>query len=399
MDRGNSKLRGLDQNLGPILLRLIQFFRWSAAILTLGQTSGKKRPLAPHRIGIIKAAALGDTILVSAIISDLRKAFPSSEIFLFVGETNAALARLLAEVDKVQVLPLRQPLGAVKMLREARVDWMIDTDSWPRLPALWTALSKAKWTIGFKTAGQKRHYAFDQVVEHDPHLHELENLRALIRAMYVPAGSPPQDLPGLTVQALKRPGLQDFMDWKTDDLIVALHLWPGGTRSEVKEWPAKNWLNLMAEIAMDQRWKFVLTGGPDDHARNTDFLDLWPPEQRERCFNGAGLKLEETVALLRETEALISVNTGILHLAAAIGKPVLGLHGPTNPKRWGPVGEKHISVLSSHKQAAVLNLGFEYPNDAERIMPALRVGQVLTGWNALVEKNQLGWRKPIGVHL
>lgn len=341
--------------------------------------------MPPRTIGVIKAAALGDTILLSAVLTDLKAAFPEARLVLFAGSTNAGLAREFAGVDQVIELPLRRPWAAVAKLRAARCDWMIDADAWPRISALWAVLSGARWVIGFRTAGQKRHYAFDQFVDHDPGVHELANYRHLLRALNVKVGAPPQNprrwLAGTELPAEFRARRSPF--------AVVLHFWPGGTKSAMKEWPAEFWTELMARIARDPRWMFVLSGGPADRPRIDAFLAALPAALRERVYHGGGLSLNASLAVLGEAQALISVNTGILHLGAAMEVPVLGLHGATNPRRWGPVGDKHVSVLSAHPAAACLNLGFEYPAGDPPIMAGLTVDAAFAGWRELVRKNDL----------
>ncbi|MBX3017393.1 MAG: glycosyltransferase family 9 protein [Bdellovibrionaceae bacterium] len=381
MDRGNPLLRTLDQGLGPWLLRVVALWRLLFA-------RGRRRPAAPRVIGVIKAAALGDTILLSAVLSDLKAAWPEARVILFAGSTNAGLAREFAGIEVVE-LPLRRPWVAVSLLRNARYDWMIDADAWPRISALWAVLSGARWVIGFRTSGQRRHFAFDQFIDHDPSLHEIANYRNLLRAMDVRTGAPPQN----PRQWIGTELPADFSEMRARfPRVVALHFWPGGTKSAMKEWPFDSWRSFMERVARDARWMFVLSGAKADRPRIEEFLATLPTELRARVYDGGGLNLNTSLAVLAAADALVSVNTGILHLGAAMGVPVLGLHGATNPRRWGPVGDKHISVVSSHPAAGCLNLGFEYPAGDPPIMAGLSVDVVYAGWRNLVMKNSLDFR-------
>jgi heptosyltransferase-3 len=385
LDRGNAILRTLDQGLGPWLLRGI------GAVHRLLFWRRRRRPIHPHAIGVIKAAALGDTILLSAILSDLKKAFPTSRVILFVGSSNAFLARDLKDIDKVVQLPLRNPWVALRLLRREKLDWMIDADSWPRISALWACLAGAKWVLGFRTGQQQRHFAFDQYIQHDGELHELSNYRNLLRALDVPVGSLPQD-PRLWLAS--RPGGLNAAPNPEIALspTVFFHPWPGGTKSELKEWPLDFWAELAARILADPAWRILLSGAAADCAKNEKLLAVLPVALRGRVHNAAEKALDVSLANLAFAKALVSVNTGILHLGAALRIPVLGLHGATNPKRWGPVGEGHESVVSAHPQAACLNLGFEYPAGDPDIMRELSVDRVMQGWRGLVRKNDLQWK-------
>src|SRR5689334_15262598 len=96
-DRGNRILRLLDRALGiPIVFAL-----------GLLQVRARQFPARIDSIGILETAAIGDTVLLSAVLSDLRDAFPGAHIVLFAGDSNVEVARLLSGVDSVVRLPVR----------------------------------------------------------------------------------------------------------------------------------------------------------------------------------------------------------------------------------------------------------------------------------------------------
>lgn len=389
MERGNSWLRFFDERIGPRILFFLSFFCRHKL-----PPSPSPRPL---KIGVIKAAALGDTILLSSILTDLHRTLPCPEVILFVGGSNIGLARELAGIVKVIQLPLKNPLAAILRIRREGLDYLVDSDSWPRISALWAALGGARWTIGFQTDGQNRHYCFDEKVYHDPSIHEIDNYRKLILRFCPHPNSPPQD-PFQDFIHLRDEKVREKLDGQIDSRFrlpraptVALHLWPGGTHSEFKEWPNENWIKLLNRLSRDSRYQFILTGASNDKRKIESFMNLLPKQIRDRVIDVSGGSLLESMCLLKRCVALVSVNTGILHLGAAMNVPVLGLHGPTNPRRWGPVGECHISVLSRHVHGGVLNLGFEYPQDASEIMAQLTVDDVFSGWLELVGKNKTDW--------
>lgn len=93
--------------------------------------------------------------------------------------------------------------------------------------------------------------------------------------------------------------------------------------------------------------------------------------------------LVELAAMFERAAAVVSVNTGVMHLASLAGAPTAGLHGATNPLRWGPVGEKAVSILPRSGRMAYLNLGFEYPPHVENAMANLVVEDVIEALNRL----------------
>ena len=75
---------------------------------------------------------------------------------------------------------------------------------------------------------------------------------------------------------------------------------------------------------------------------------------------------------------MVSVNTGIMHLAAATGAPTISLNGPTDPARWGPVGERAVSVDSCLEGCGYLYYGWEYKGRRTDCMDGIEFERVLS---------------------
>ena len=81
----------------------------------------------------------------------------------------------------------------------------------------------------------------------------------------------------------------------------------------------------------------------------------------------------EVAAILLRARALISVNTGIMHLRAILGTPTISINGPTSADRWDPVGERVSNVCLSDGGGGFLDLGFEYRGRHEDVMSKISV--------------------------
>jgi heptosyltransferase-3 len=68
---------------------------------------------------------------------------------------------------------------------------------------------------------------------------------------------------------------------------------------------------------------------------------------------------------------MVSVNTGIMHLAAAMNVPLVALHGPTSARRWGPLGPHTVALESPCQGCGYLDLGFEYKRQPRDCMNAI----------------------------
>jgi ADP-heptose:LPS heptosyltransferase len=279
---------------------------------------------------------------------------------------------MLEDVNRVVKLPILNPVAAMRVIRSIDVDVMVDFGQWSRMDALLSFLSKSRFTIGFRTSGQRRHYGYDLAVDHSSNVHELDNFRSLVH----PLGAHAQNIPFLRVPE-KAPALARE--------YLAFHLWPGGRRRQLKEWPTNGWLRLVEEFASPEMG-VVLTGSRSDRRRNDDFIASVVPRARAFVLNAAGSSLQRTAAILAGASLVVSVDTGLMHIAAALGVPLVALHGPSSPKRWGPIGQTAIVVESPTAGCGYISLGWESMPNPPACMEGIRFEMVRDACLATLEK-------------
>ena len=361
-ERGNGFLRTADRLVGIPAIWVIGVVR---------RLTGMRRrsiPANPRVIGLLKASGIGDAVILSGVLRDLRLHFPRARLVLFSGASNYAFARLL-DADAVIPLPVRSPLEALRLVRSERPDVMIDFGMWPRFEAIVASLSGARWVVGVKTPRQHRHFAYDTVIEHTSD-HEIWNYRNLVAPFGVVSRSEPTIRTGVdSISPLGK-------------AYVILHLWPGGSNAAERSWPTDRWLDVAKALAARGN-AIVLSGGPDDVERVRELIDAWKHSSLD-VSSIAGLKAEATIIWLRHARSVISVNTGLLHLAAAVDTPTVAINGPTSGKRWGPLGRYTRCVSSPMVPNGYLNLGWERDDRYKRCMEAITVDSVLAAWNDLI---------------
>jgi len=357
--RGNPALHFLDRYAGI------------PAVALLGALRRRREfPTSIDSVGLLKSAAIGDTVLMSAAIADLRRAFPHAVLILFSGESNYEIACMLEGLTKVLRMPIGNPLAALRVVRSVSVDVMLDFGQWSRADALLSLASKTAFTVGFRTTAQYRHRGYDIAIEHSSESHELENYRALVRTLGVEAGSLPH------LKAIEPNPLAERS-------YAVCHLWPAGTARHLKEWPLRNWRQLLGELRR-RGLGVVLTGSLADRNRNEELIAGLPADVLHDVHNTAGLDLAKTAAVLAGARLVVSVDTGIMHMAAALGSSVVGLHGPTSSRRWGPVGEKCTAVDSTSNGCGYLNLGWDHPKNPPACMEGIRLESVVNACDALL---------------
>ncbi len=366
--RSGRLAKRLDWYLGIPLVFLLGMFRRK-----------QRRPDAVRRIGVLKTAGIGDAVLLTGPLQDLRKKFPRVELCLFLGEENYHVASLIPEGIEVIKLPVKRPFTSARMIRQFDFDVFMDFGPWPRINAIYTGLARSRYKMGFMTRGQYRHYIYDETVRHSFDVHEIENYRNIVRLLGADAASAPElhlptgALPGIPPVDLKR--------------SIVFHPWPGGSARVQKMWPEARWIELGC-ILKDQDLEVLITGGGADCEASADLVRKLRSQGCSARNLAGELSLAETASVLRNARAVVSVDTGIMHVASALGSRVVALHGPTLPTRWGATGPLTIPVISNVEGCGYINLGFEVPRDPPPCMEDITVAAVYETLRKLIDRGR-----------
>lgn len=123
--------------------------------------------------------------------------------------------------------------------------------------------------------------------------------------------------------------------------LIAIH---PGSGSRQKCWPVERFAGLMSRLSRDVNAQFLVTSGPAD--------DRIIEELRQKTNNSFitanQLPLPHLAAILAKCHLFIGNDSGVTHLSAAVGTPTIALFGPTDPRIWGPRGEKVTILYKKH---------------------------------------------------
>ena len=148
---------------------------------------------------------------------------------------------------------------------------------------------------------------------------------------------------GDPVARLELPGLAKRENW------LALH---PGSGSEGKNWPEQNWRKLVAHLLDHSPLNLLLVGG---EAEGAQLQRLAKDLLAERVQVAQHVPLHELAPRLAKCSGYVGHDSGVTHLASALGLPTLVLWGKSDEKIWRPLGEK-VRVLNQHSDLAELTL-------------------------------------------
>ncbi|MBL0176957.1 MAG: glycosyltransferase family 9 protein [Ignavibacteria bacterium] len=331
-------------------------------------------PRPPRRILVIKLRAIGDVLLSTIVLNNLRAAWPDADIdFLTetpsrdVVEGHPSGARVIVFHPKKD-----NPLLFFWRLRRARYDLVIDLFCNPRSAQMAFA-TRARTRIGYPFRGRAWAYTTHVATRAD-RVHNTEfNLDAIARAGI---GIVDRSVV-LTIPAEAAEWAERFLAPLRADgrLLVALNA--SGT------WPTKRWgLEHFAELAdrlhAEHNVMPLLLWGPGEE----DDVQEIRSRMRGEAVIPPRTSIKQLGALLAGCDAMITNDTGPMHIGAAVGLQVLGIFGPTNPYLQGPFNERSAWVRLDGLECLACNLtACPIGNVCMRDLP---VDTVLSAFTALV---------------
>lgn len=297
------------------------------------------------KILLLRLSALGDVIHTLQAVSDLRASLPEARIAWVVEQAYAGLVEAVAPVDRVIPVRMkrwrknllaretRESVGALRRsLREAAGGGIsIDGQGLLKSGAL-ARLSGATLRFGFdrQSIREKAALAFiNRPIAIPWGLHVVEINRALIRGVVAALGRTPLEGP--------EPDLRRFAAEPDGELRALMSgtpvaLLPGAGRAD-KQWNIDRFQGLARHIANEYRAPVTVLWGPGEDELARAIAAGSPAVAAPRTDLGA------LTWALSQARVVVAGDTGPLHLAAALGTPVVGLYGPTDPARNGPWGQ------------------------------------------------------------
>ena len=286
------------------------------------------------QILLLMRLPLGDTLFATPTIRALRQRYPAALLTALVSSNNAPLLSHNPDLDDAIVLPFRADRGrgnllaTLRLLRRRRYDvaLCLGTPALGWLPVVcgipeqeFLDFAPLWWLFPHDYTDWNRQHAVDLTATVARHLdigpveHQLVvNLtpderaaaRALLRRLHLEHTAP----------------------------LVAIH--PGsGAAPGQKRWPLWRFAEVATALAHGYGARIIVLGGPSEVDLGEHLAGMIGPAAT--CLSGQ-LDLRETLSLLGVCDLFVGNDSGPLHMATAVGTPVVGIYGPTDPVTFGP---------------------------------------------------------------
>jgi ADP-heptose:LPS heptosyltransferase len=301
--------------------------------MTTGTLDGVRHVLA------ISAQGIGNTVLALPALADLKAAAPGARVTLLVRDAaQAALFALAEPVDRALAVPSWTGLPRLRRDLGPRPDLTLVMFPHGRASAWLSLLLGGRRRTGHVDDGLHRagRRLYHHPVPVDRSLHDARQNRALVAAHGIPTGEGARcrfRLPGgLAADIRDRLGVGDGP-------LVAIH---PGCHSDFpeKRWPAARFGETAARLAAETGTRAVALGGPGEEGLIAEV----GATAAGAAVSGAGLTLIESAALLATCRLFVGNDSGMMNLAVALGVPTVGIFGPSEEVRTGPLGERSRTV-------------------------------------------------------
>ncbi len=304
----------------------------------------------PQRILAIKLYGLGNITMLLPAMAALRQGLPGAEIDFLTLRENRTLLERAGVVDHaigVSAEGYGRLIGslwqAFRTIRRRRYDLVIDFEQFVKLSAIIAYLSGAPERIGFNTDGQRRGWLFTIRVVYTDSEHMRNIFMRLLRPLgvYLRPETPP--LPIEPQEAARAEAILAQHGVAPDHFpLVGVHVGSGPNFYEVplKRWPTRSFARLCDALIKRHGASIVFTGkGNGERALIRETMALMQHPAIDTCDQ---LSVGELLGLLRACHLVVSNDTSVMHLAAALKRPLAALFGPTNPLQYGPGNDEDL---------------------------------------------------------
>lgn len=325
----------------------------------------------PKKILVVRLWTIGESILIMPMIRLLKEKYPDARIDVLV-----ARSREIFEMNKdVNIVKF----GFMNLFRFREYDLAIDTEPFLNLSAI-MSFYMAKRRIGFSHGARAQLYT--DVVDFNDQQHEVKTFVDLIRVLR--DFEYPKRLVKLEVEADEKRIAEKYLrdhGIKGDYIGIA----PGVAESaKIRMWPVKKWAKLCDEILEKHNIKIVFFGSSNDRVLIRKIRDLM--FHRKKTVNSAGfISLQQVTWAIQNSKVFISVDSGLLHLAAAQNVRTVGLFGPNTPVRFAPYGMGNRYVYHPSKPIINVHKGEVPDKDPGNTMDKITVKEVLDVFESVFE--------------
>jgi len=307
----------------------------------------------PKRILIVKLWGIGSIILASPTFKLIREKFPDAKITFLTLKRNKGVYEDSGMFDQIIYFELKKIKSVffeffrvLNILRKNKFDLALDMEPFANTTTVLLALSNIKMRVGYSIERGGGSILYDKVVVWNNKQHITESYFDIARVLNI-SYNPPlkiQEIPSSdSDKSYVDKLLKDSKIGKSEKIIgINVNASDFGT---ARRWPYQNFAKLADKLVKEFKVRVVFIGAPFDKGLVNKTMNLM---EDKSAISLAGMTTVKQLSyLMQKFHLLITNDTGPMHIAAAMGTPVVVFFGPETPLLYGPLGKQH-TVFYKH---------------------------------------------------
>ena len=319
--------------------------------------------VTPPRILVVGPSWVGDMVMAQTLFSELKRRRPDAVIDVLAPQWSQPLLARMPEVRNALSLPFEHGELRLRDRRTLARTLIGDYDQAIVLPNSFKSALLPFWAKIPKRTGWRGEMRYGLL--NDLRVLDRERYPLMVQRFVALAGERKEAPPPL--ETIRPPALQ--VNTSSADRILrgmglrqalpVLALCPGAEFGPSKKWPEEHFAAVAAH-QLEQGWQVWIFGSPNDREVAGRIREQVPEKLRWRLHVLAGeTSLEEAVDLMSLAHAVVSNDSGLMHIAAALHRPLVALYGSTSPGFTPPL----------HQDVEILRLGLDCSPCFERECP------------------------------
>lgn len=291
------------------------------------------------KILCIKPRGIGDIILSTIVLENLKNTFPHSEIHYLTEEFAKRAVENNSFVSKILTFNKKDfVLSIISKVRKEKYNLVFDFWSNPKTAQI-TFFSGAEYRVGYEKRGRK--YAYNYLGKNGTMgEHAAEDNLVLLKAIDIPITC--KRIAYQTTKEEKQFAENFLSGLRITNEGFLIGVIPSGGWDSKRCDPIK-WIEICNEIQKKYKVQFIILWGPGDRKD----VKLISEGLKPTPVIGPKSTFGELSALIEKCDLIIANDSGPMHVSAALGKPTLGIFGPTDPKAHRPYSKNSSYVIHS----------------------------------------------------
>ena len=327
-----------------------------------------------EKILVVRYGTIGDTIFASAFLRELRQSCKDAEIDILVDSISYEIIKECPYINRIHKISGKYKglFRYIEMFRKYDTVYFLKNDNFFTKVAF---LAGVKNRIGFRL---RRNFALTKKIDYEPNEHEIDCYLSMLNNYS-------NNMTEVWISDTARESAQEILK----DIKYRIVVIQASSRFKIKNWVDKNWAEVIKYLSDELNLQVIYLGSAnDDYSGINKFLSDIKIPPVNLCGK---VSVQESMAIIEKAALYMGIDSGLIHVAAALDIPSILLMGPTSIKHWSPRSTKNTIISKYFKcSPCILQPGAKcHCKDVAKCMQEITVEDFIPVINSKIEEYNL----------